>query len=66
VLGSSGGQVGSSSLESLGAGTAEFAEAFRFVFLAAAAFIVIALGCLFAVEEHPLHGPVRLADAGVD
>ena len=66
VLGSSGRQVGSLSLESLGAGTAEFAVAFRFVFLAAVVFIAIALGCLFAVEERPLHGPVRLADAGVD
>lgn len=66
VLGSSGGQVGSSNLDGLRAGTAEFAVAFRFVFLAAAVFIAIALGCLFAVEERPLHGPVRLADAGVD
>jgi EmrB/QacA subfamily drug resistance transporter len=66
VLGSSGGQVGSSNLDSLRAGAAEFAVAFRFVFLAAAVFIAIALGCLFAVEERPLHGPVRLADAGVD
>jgi MFS family permease len=66
VLGSSGGQVGSSNLESLGAGTAEFAVAFRVVFLTAAVFIAIALGCLFAVEERPLHGPVRLADAGLD
>ena len=66
VLGSSGEQVGSSSLENLGTGTAEFAVAFRFVFLAAGVFLAIALGCLFAVEERPLHGPVRLADAGVD
>jgi len=66
VLGSSGEPVGSSSLQSLGAGTAEFAVAFRFVFLAAAVFLAIALGCLFAVEERPLHGPVHLADAGLD
>ena len=66
VLGSSGEQVGSSSLGRLGAGPAEFAVAFRFVFWVAAVFLAIALGCLFAVEERPLHGPVRLGDAGMD
>jgi sugar phosphate permease len=66
VLGSSGEQVGSASLETLGGRAADFAIAFRFVFLAAAAFLAIALACLFAVEERPLHGPKRLAEAGPD
>jgi EmrB/QacA subfamily drug resistance transporter len=66
VLGSSGGQFGSTGLQSLGGQTAEFAIAFRFVFLAAAAFLAIALACLFAVEERPLHGPVLFAEAGQD
>jgi hypothetical protein len=35
---------------------------FRFVFVAAAAFLGVALACVLAVEERPLHGPVRLAD----
>jgi EmrB/QacA subfamily drug resistance transporter len=62
VLGNSGEQVGAASLEGFGARPAEFAVAFRFVFLAAAAFLAIALACLFAVEERPLHGPVRRAE----
>ena len=66
VLGSSGGQFGSAGLQSLGGQTAEFAIAFRFVFLAAAVFLAIALACLFAVEERPLHGPVLFAEAGQD
>jgi hypothetical protein len=63
VLGGSGEQVGSSSLE---AQPAEVAMAFRFVFLAAAVFLAIALACLFAVEERPLHGPARLVESGMD
>lgn len=66
VLGNSGGQVGFANLANLGASHAEFALAFRFVFLAAAVFLAIALGCLFAVEERPLHGPVSVGDAGAD
>ena len=66
VLGGSGEQVGSSSLEALGVQPAEVAMAFRFVFLAAAVFLAIALACLFAVEERPLHGPARLVESGMD
>jgi hypothetical protein len=66
VLGGSGEQVGSSSLDGLGVQPAEVAMAFRFVFLAAAAFLAIALACLFAVEERPLHGPARLLESEVD
>jgi hypothetical protein len=66
VLGSSGEQFGSPSLAGLGTQPAEFAIAFRFVFLAAAAFLAIALACLFAVEERPLHGPAHLVESGID
>jgi MFS family permease len=66
VLGGSGEQFGSSSLNGLGVHPAEVAIAFRFVFLAAAAFLAIALACLFAVEERPLHGPARLVESGMD
>jgi EmrB/QacA subfamily drug resistance transporter len=38
------------------------ASAFRFVFIAAAVCLGAALACVLAVEERPLHGPVRLAD----
>jgi EmrB/QacA subfamily drug resistance transporter len=66
VLGSSGEQVGSASLERLGGQPADFAIAFRFVFLAAAAFLAVALTCLFAVEERPLHGPTRVVEGAGD
>ena len=66
VLGGSGEQVGSPSLNGLGVHPAEVAIAFRFVFLAAAAFLAIALACLFAVEERPFHGPARLVESGMD
>jgi MFS family permease len=38
------------------------ASAFRFVFIAAAICLGVALACVLAVEERPLHGPVRLGD----
>jgi EmrB/QacA subfamily drug resistance transporter len=66
VLGSSGEQVGGSSLDGIGVPPAEVAIAFRFVFLAAAAFLAIALACLFAVEERPFHGPARLVESATD
>jgi EmrB/QacA subfamily drug resistance transporter len=60
VLGSAG--AGVMTLEKLHATHADFAPAFRMVFIAGAVFLVVALGCVMAVEERPLHGPVRLAD----
>jgi EmrB/QacA subfamily drug resistance transporter len=64
VLGSVGGGV--TTLEKLQAAHADFAPAFRLVFIAGALFLVVALGCVMAVEERPLHGPVRLSDRSVD
>jgi EmrB/QacA subfamily drug resistance transporter len=64
VLGSVGGGV--TTLEKLQAAHADFAPAFRLVFIAGGLFLVVALGCVMAVEERPLHGPVRLSDRGVD
>jgi EmrB/QacA subfamily drug resistance transporter len=64
VLGSAGGGV--MTLEKLQAAHADFAPAFRLVFIAGALFVAIALGCVMAVEERPLHGPVRLPDRPVD
>lgn len=62
VLGSAGNHAGVMALEKLAAGPADFVPAFRVVFVAAAIFLTVALACVLAVEERPLHGPVRLAD----
>jgi hypothetical protein len=36
------------------------------VFIAAACCLAIALACVLAVEERPLHGPVRLDDPAAE
>ena len=63
VLG--GGADGSDvmTLEKLALNHGDMAPAFHLVFIAAAVFIGISFFCLLAVEERPLHGPVRLAEA---
>jgi EmrB/QacA subfamily drug resistance transporter len=66
VLGSAGDHTGVVTLEKLAAGHADFAHAFRFVFIAAAIFLAIALVCVLTVEERPLHGPVRLGDSAAE
>jgi EmrB/QacA subfamily drug resistance transporter len=40
--------------------TADFAHAFRWVFIAGAACLAVALLCVLAVEERPLHGPAPI------
>jgi MFS family permease len=62
LLSRTGNHAGMVTLEELTAGHADFVPAFRLVFIAAGIFLAIALACVFAVEERPLHGPVRLAD----
>jgi MFS family permease len=44
------------------AGQADFAPTFRWVFVAAAIFLAVALAALAMVEERPLHGPLQRAD----
>jgi MFS family permease len=66
VLGSTGELRGAMTLETTGTGHADFAPAFRLVFIAGAAFLAIALAAVLAVEERPLHGPARLADQAAD
>jgi EmrB/QacA subfamily drug resistance transporter len=66
VLGSAGDHTGVVTLEKLAARHADFAHAFRFVFIAAAIFLAIALVCVLTVEERPLHGPVRLGDSAAE
>jgi len=63
VIGSAGGAGGLATLEGLAAGHGDFGPAFRLVFIAAAACLAVALVCVLALEERPLHGPVRLADS---
>jgi EmrB/QacA subfamily drug resistance transporter len=48
------------------AGQTDFAPTFRWVFTAAAIFLVVALASLAMVEERPLHGPLRRADIAAD
>jgi EmrB/QacA subfamily drug resistance transporter len=49
-------------LEKIAAAHGDMAPAFHWVFITAGVFLSIAFCCLLAVEERPLHGPVRLAD----
>jgi EmrB/QacA subfamily drug resistance transporter len=58
LLSSTGGVM---TLEKVQAVHADFAPAFRLVFVAGALFLVVALGCVMAVEERPLHGPMHPA-----
>jgi EmrB/QacA subfamily drug resistance transporter len=62
VLGGATGSSGVMTLEKLAATHGDLAPAFHWVYLAAAVFLSISFLCLFAVEERPLHGPLRLAE----
>jgi EmrB/QacA subfamily drug resistance transporter len=62
VLGGVDSGTGVVTLERLAAEHGDLTPAYRWVFLTAALFLLISFVCLFAVEERPLHGPVRLVD----
>jgi len=62
VLGSGPGDAGAITLERLASAHADLAPAFRWVFAAAAICLAIAFASLLAVEERPLHGPLRHSD----
>ena len=64
VLGGVSDGSGVMTLEKITAVHGDLAPAFHNVFIAAIIFIAIALCCLLAVEEKPMHGPVRLNDTG--
>jgi EmrB/QacA subfamily drug resistance transporter len=64
VFGNAGGHNGVTLTAPVG--QADFALTFRWVFLAGAAFLAVALASVAAVEERPLHGPLRLADAAAE
>jgi MFS family permease len=53
---------GGMTVEKLAASHGDFALAFHWVFIAAAACLGISLACVLAVEERPLHGPGRTAE----
>jgi EmrB/QacA subfamily drug resistance transporter len=61
VLGGVGDSSGVMTLEKIAAGHGDLAPAFHWVFIAAAVCLAISLVCLVAVEERPLHGPLRVA-----
>jgi MFS family permease len=62
VLGSGGDGAGITTLERLAAAHSDLVPAFRWVFIAAVICLSIAFGSLLAVEERPLHGPVRRSE----
>jgi EmrB/QacA subfamily drug resistance transporter len=61
VLGGGDGS-GAMTLEKIAATHGDMVPAFHWVFVGAAVFLAISFSCLLAVEERPLHGPVRLSE----
>ncbi len=53
-------------LDKLAAGRGDLGPAFHWVFIAAAVCLGISFCCLLAVEERPLHGPLRAAASAAD
>ncbi|MGH6670481.1 MAG: MDR family MFS transporter [Xanthobacteraceae bacterium] len=51
-------------IDKLVTGHGDLGPAFRWVFIAAAVCLCISLTCVLAVEERPLHGPLRAAAEG--
>ena len=66
VLGGVDDGSGGVTLEKLAAGHGDLAPAFQWVFIAAAICLGISFMCLLAVEERPLHGPVRIAESAAE
>jgi EmrB/QacA subfamily drug resistance transporter len=66
VLSGANNSSGVMTLERLAADHGDMAPAFHGVFIAAAICLGISLACLFAVEERPLHGPVRLSESAAE
>ena len=66
LLGGVADGSGAMTLEKLAAGHGDLAPAFRWVFVAAAVCLGISFACLLAVEERPLHGPVRVGEGAAE
>jgi EmrB/QacA subfamily drug resistance transporter len=62
LLGGGTDSSGVMTLEKLALNHGDMAPAFHWVFIAAAVGVAITFCCLLAVEERPLHGPVRLSE----
>jgi EmrB/QacA subfamily drug resistance transporter len=62
VMGSGADGAAITTLERLAAAHGDLAPAFRWVFIAAVICLAIAFCSLLAVEERPLHGPLRRSD----
>jgi hypothetical protein len=62
VLGSGVDGAGIITLDRLAAAHGDLAPAFRWVFVAAVICLAIAFSSLLAVEERPLHGPLRRSE----
>jgi EmrB/QacA subfamily drug resistance transporter len=62
VLGSGPDNAGTITPEALASAHADLALAFRWVFVAAMICLTIAFASLLAVEERPLHGPLRRSE----
>jgi EmrB/QacA subfamily drug resistance transporter len=63
VLGGAAAGSPAMTLDQLVGGHGDLAPAFHWVFIAAAICLVISFLCLLAVEERPLHGPLRAAES---
>jgi EmrB/QacA subfamily drug resistance transporter len=66
VLGGVSGGSEALTLDNLAAAHGDFATAFHWVFIAAAICLAISFACLLAVEERPLHGPLRAAESAAE
>jgi hypothetical protein len=53
-------------LDKLVTGHGDLGPAFHWVFIAAAICLGISFACLLAVEEQPLHGPLRAAETAAE
>ena len=62
VLGGVDSGSGAMTMDQIAAGHGDFAPAFHWVFIAAAGCLAISLVCVLAVEERPLHGPLKAAE----
>jgi hypothetical protein len=59
VLGGAAAGSAAATLDKLASAHGDLAPAFHWVFIAAAICLGISFVCLLAVEERPLHGPLR-------
>lgn len=66
VLGGMAAGSAAMTLDKLVAGHGDLAAAFHWVFVAAAVCLGISFSCVLAVEEQPLHGPLRSAETAAE